>query len=524
MSPGRAARTEPAHSLLYQPAALPPVAAPHDIPALLAAITSSLDYPLNVRQADAFTRSFESRLSILWGPPGTGKTTALAAIVLGWLEEAAQRERPVIIGIGSSTWQAIDNLLDKAVQVVDGMRERNPTWPEVQFARVRGDHSSPGRNPRVLDVPRRSPAAARLVAQLERGETSFIVAGTWKQLSELATAQRADEKPLACWFDLLLIDEASQVKVAYAAAYFLLMKENGNVVLAGDHRQLGPIYTFEVQDSMSGLLDCIFTFARETHRVPETALVENYRTNVEIADWPRQRFYPEYEAVMPRDRLPISLPEGEPPGWPSSIPWSHVWLRLLDPALPVVAIRYPAQTYTLSNPFEAQVVAALAHLYRAALGDGQNAAHFWRHRLGIVTPHRAQVANIRNLLLEGTTRFADAWPVVATVDGFQGQERDMIAASYAVADPDFIRAEEKFILDPRRFNVTLTRARYKFLLVISDALMEHLPADKDTATNAAYLQLFVQQYCDSVDERIEVPYLENGVQRTMQCRLRGHVR
>ena len=115
----------------------------------------------------------------------------------------------------------------------------------------------------------------------------------------------------------------------------------------------------------------------------------------------------------------------------------------------------------------------------------------------------------------------DPPPFVDTVDRFQGQERDLMIASYVVADRDFVAAEEAFILNPRRFNVTLTRARSKFIMFVSDAILQHLPADADVARDAAHLQLFAENYCTTIDEEIELPYFDGGRLTTMRCRLRG---
>lgn len=52
----------------------------------------------------------------------------------------------------------------------------------------------------------------------------------------------------------MLIDEASQVMVSHAAGYFLLLKENANIVLAGDDKQLGPIIGFQMENTNDGLL------------------------------------------------------------------------------------------------------------------------------------------------------------------------------------------------------------------------------------------------------------------------------
>src|SRR5205085_9918495 len=132
----------------------------------------------------------------------------------------------------------------------------------------------------------------------------------------------------------------------------------------------GPIYPFAVEETRQGLFDCIFSHAREAHGLRPVALERNYRTNDEISSWPRQRFYPEaYVAHFPSRRLPLRLPSGTsaPPGWPARLPWSPDLIRILDPDVPVAVVRYPAASYTLSNPFEAQAVAALACLYRLCL-------------------------------------------------------------------------------------------------------------------------------------------------------------
>ncbi|MFY4842817.1 AAA domain-containing protein, partial [Aliarcobacter butzleri] len=80
---------------------------------------------------------------------------------------------------------------------------------------------------------------------------------------------------------------------------------------------------------------------------------------------------------------------------------------------------------------------------------------------------------------------------INTVDKYQGDERDFILASYAVSDKDFISSEEDFILSARRFNVTLTRARKKFILLISKSLIEYLSDDIDIAKEGSSLQMFV---------------------------------
>jgi hypothetical protein len=450
-------------------------------------------------------------------------------MILGWLEKAWEGRSPVAVVVGASNYNAIDNVLCEVADLLDRRRSSSGDPPmNVRLARVRSDATLPPGDDRIEDLARDTEAARSLGRDLLAPNGCHVIGGTWMQLGKLAESVMDDEQPVARWFDLLVIDEASQVEVSTAAAYLLLLKSEGHVVLAGDHRQLGPIYRFKMDDSAGGLFDCIFSYMQETHGVQPVMLEKNYRTNVEIGDWPKLRFYSEgYEAFHPRRRLQIDLPKGglEPiAGWPAALPWNPEYLRILDPDLPVAVVTYDARTYTLSNPFEAQIVAALSFLYRNALiegghygGDGD----FWNERLSIVTPHRAQMATIRNVLLEAAGMPVDPPPFVDTVDRVQGQERDLIIASYAVADRDFVRSEESFILDPRRFNVTLTRAKSKFVMLVSDALIQHLPSDAQVARDAAHLQLFVENYCSSIDEQLDLRYSDNGVEVPMRCRLRG---
>ncbi|KUG17987.1 hypothetical protein ASZ90_012301 [hydrocarbon metagenome] len=520
---------EPAHSLMYGPNQLPIVRGQVEAYNLLIQISRYMEHEFNTRQKEAFCESINKRISLIWGPPGTGKTAVLSGIILGWIENAWENDESVIIGIGANNYNAIDNVLSGVIDLLAQRRIRLGADPgSIRVTRVRSSAAQPPKDSRIEDVIRGSEDARSLVNEIQSSsENALVIGGTWTQLGRMAESLTGDS-PNAKWFDLLVIDEASQLPVSHAAAYFLLLKENGHVVLAGDHRQLGPIYSFKMNNSTQGLFDCIFSYMQETHGITPVAFECNYRMNTEISGWPRDRFYTEgYEAYFPSRKLEITLPKptGKPPCyWPSQLPWSDHFLRILDPDMPVVVISYGTHTSTLSNPFEAQMVASLSLLYKRTLDESYKTLtdkHFWSECLGIVTPHRAQMSTIRNLLISAAGMPLDPSPFVDTVDRFQGLEREMIIASYVVADRDFVAAEEEFILEPRRFNVSLTRSRRKFIMFISDAILQHLPFDEDVARKAAHLQLFAEQYCDSVNEHIDLPYLDVEQANYMECFFRG---
>src|SRR5438128_8144408 len=149
-------RIEPAHSLLYEPESLAQVESIPDTDNLLQAVASSLKNPFNDRQREAFASSFTERILLLWGPPGTGKTTVLAGMILGWLERACSTGKPVCIGIGASNYNAIDNVLVEVIELVERrIQQSGGVLLPVTVARVRSDHSHASRDERLIDHQRR---------------------------------------------------------------------------------------------------------------------------------------------------------------------------------------------------------------------------------------------------------------------------------------------------------------------------------------------------------------------------------
>lgn len=102
---------------------------------------------------------------------------------------------------------------------------------------------------------------------------------------------------------------------------------------------------------------------------------------------------------------------------------------------------------------------------------------FWREAVGVVTPHRAQQGLIVTRLLQvfnATGPMADyIREAVDTVERFQGQQRDVIIASYTLGDPDQIAEEEEFLMSLNRFNVIASRARAKLVLLVSQEVIGH---------------------------------------------------
>jgi hypothetical protein len=113
-------------------------------------------------------------------------------------------------------------------------------------------------------------------------------------------------------------------------------------------------------------------------------------------------------------------------------------------------------------------------------GDQQSGPSF-----GVVTPHNAQRGALDLLLNDEMT--------ANTVEKYQGDERDVIAVSATVSDPNFARREERFILNPNRLLVAISRSRLLTVVVCSSSLFEVAPKDTEQLENGpVWARLFVQ--------------------------------
>jgi DNA replication ATP-dependent helicase Dna2 len=203
--------------------------------------------------------------------------------------------------------------------------------------------------------------------------------------------------------------------------------------------------------------------------------------------------------------IPASAPVLAPPvGWPGSINWDPAFLTVADPDHPVMCITYPEGVAGQWNQFEADLTVGLSSLIATHLQQhiaNQSSNWLWREGLGIVTPHRAQRALITAGLHSAFSGYDPALidAAVDTVERFQGQERWVILASYAVGDPDVVEDEAEFLQNLNRFNVLATRAKAKVAVMVSDELLNHIASDIDVIRSSRLLKSFADTYCSQTE-------------------------
>lgn len=496
---------------------------------------------LNEAQWRAWTEALSRRLTRVWGPPGTGKSRVAAAVVLGAVVDAVCREQPLRVLVCASTYRAMDNVL----QSVFGRLAEWGMNRQVGLARLHSHFQEPSAEYPAglgIEVNQRAPSDRLLNLRkwLTRKRGTVVVGSTPGQIHNLMIASRTAGKPAPAQqelFDLILIDEASQMDVMSAILPLCALAEGGSVVLAGDSRQLPPIHKAEAPLGLEPLVGSIDRFLEEVHDIAHVMLEENYRSNAEIVAFGRHAGYGErLRPVVPDLRLgyAAALPADRPSDWPAELFWTPAWADVLDPKRPAACFVYADGRSSQWNAFEADAVAAMAWLLYGRLAPPSAASSpdtaepynfdaFWSQGVGIVTPHRAQQGRIVDALQAAFTgtggdpkRIRDA---VDTVERFQGQQRDLIIASFALGDPDAIRDEEEFLLSWNRFNVMVSRARAKAVVLVTREVVDHLADDPRTLRRSVLLKRFVEIYCDHA-RPLTLGHIHNGVPRPVTGALR----
>jgi hypothetical protein len=475
-------------------------------------------------------------------------------VILGAVLHANAENRPLRLLIGANTYTAVDNVLlhvdtDLAALLPhDSYRlcRVQSTWA-TQPDKPAQDH--PDVNNITLNTRQPSPQALVLLDELQDPSATLILGTVSQQVHNLSVAGKAkkDRKPadtVRSWFDLIILDEASQMDVASSTLVFSKLAPGGSCVLAGDDLQLPPIQPAEPPKDLEDVVGSAYNYFRRHHNIQPNALDVNYRSNSTIVEFTRLAGYSrELRSHSPelRIRLLNSLPAAQPPEWPDRLYWSPHWEEFLDPGFPAVSFVYEDRLSSQVNDFEAETIAALLWLLRGRMADQLDnerqadgtvreglkrpytPEQFWERAVGVVTPHRAQMAKIVARLQE----VFDEDPAegiraaVDTVERFQGQQRDVIIASFGLGDPDLIGAEDEFLYNLNRFNVLTSRARAKLIVLVSRSVLEHLSDDVDVLADSRLLKLFAETYCLDPQE-FELGYYRQAqlVMRSGQLRRR----
>ena len=429
--------------------------------------TGPVRFPwLNVSQEKAVNQVLCAKeVAVVHGPPGTGKTTTLVEAVY----ETLHRENQVMVSAQSNTavdWIA-EKLVDRGIPV---LRIGNPTrvndkmlaftyerrfeahsdYPELWQIRktireMTGRLRKSGREDRERLHNQLTKLRVRATGLEIRIDTELFTEARVIACTLVGAASRVLERKR---FSSLFIDEAAQ---AIEAACWIAISRADRVILAGDHCQLPP--TIKCIEAARGGLGRTLLEKVVLHKPETVSLLKiQYRMHEDIMRFPSRWFYHDELEAAPEVKYRGILDFDTPVSW---IDTSE--LDLQEKAV--------AEGTGRLNTGEAELLIRELKNYMERIGIRRILEE--HIDFGVISPYRAQVHYLRHLLKkEPFFRPCRRLITVHTVDGFQGQERDVIMIS-------LVRANEKgqigFLRDLRRMNVAITRARMK-LLILGEAV------------------------------------------------------
>lgn len=470
-------------------------------------------------QRGAFRRILENRLTLVWGPPGTGKTYFLARAILCLAAASRGRGRPLRVAVAAFTHAAVENLL----------AEVRTLAPETG---LQGDlHLC-----KLEKVT--SPRGEGLACVLGEGLGELDHRGLLAVGATVYAFQRARGTGLGP-ADLLVVDEASQMRFGELGLVLPSLRPGGRLVLAGDDLQLPPIVKGSYppgEDGLPGLHDSLFARLRATAPVGAVhQLEENWRMNATLSGFPADSLYGEgfrpATAAIAGHRLRLAP---RPGGSPDPGEEGRLLDWLLDPDWPLVVGILEKVRAAAENPLEAALTSLLAlELRRRLVLPGDDAPlpetaegdrDFWLRGLFIVIPHHVQIRAVRRCLAE-----AREWrhpPFVDTVDTMQGQQCQAVIVGYGVADPETALAEAGFIYSRNRLNVATTRARAKCVVLLPRPLLEpshDLLQVDEAAAGLGHMDALVRFAADhGQTARFDLPFLPGGAGKALTAH-RAHL-
>ncbi len=439
------------------------------------------DPKLNRWQREAVRRALAAKdVSLVHGPPGTGKTTVLVEII----RQSAARGERVLATAPSNI--AVDNMLEKLLPrdgeeegFLGGLRVVRLGHPARTLESLRHGtlRYQAAEDPQYVAVQEMDAWRERLARKLartgrgrivgrEKGETHRELKRLWREARkiELAVTRRLalsaqvvlsthggiTEHILRGEFERVILDEASQ---ATEPLSWIPLLKGKKAVFAGDAHQLPPTL-YSVDAAREGL--SVTLFERLKGLLPsglQTLLRVQYRMHETVMGFSSRMFYDgkliaddsvRRHRACDLDGVEASDLTEEP-------------LVFVDTAGTGYDESFNELLRSRENRGEAELAARIA---RQLLDAGLEPED-----LAVLTPYVAQVKMLKPLLRVPRLE-------IGTVDGFQGREKEVTVISLVRSNE---RGEVGFLADTRRMNVAVTRARRGLIVIGDSATIAHHP-------------------------------------------------
>lgn len=406
-------------------------------------------------QMSAVLDGLNSTVQLMQGPPGTGKTVTA---VLATLVRAHGKGAGGTTIVATNTHYAIDRF----------MEEMDVQLAPVQAALRKNGQST--MNVMAVHLKRNEvdPQMVKNVLGASQGK-HLLIGGTigdvlkFAQYSEKAMRNMGYDPGFLV--DELVIDEASMMAFPFMVALATLLRPDGRMLLAGDHRQLSPIFRhkweeedrppvikyhphYSAYDAVAAIAD---SMSDPDGRVVRSALETTYRLPWEVREIISGVY--EDDDIALKGAKPRTVRDVRP--YPQM--WSTIWQEG-----GVYLLVHDEQQSKYHNELEAEIIEKVL-----SAGDLEERS------VAVMTPHRAQ----RTLLKDRLARFSGKVDIIDTVEKLQGGERPTVLVSGTQSDPSSIANAADFILNLNRSNVIFSRSQDRLVVVCSRSLLDSVPAD-----------------------------------------------
>lgn len=454
------------------------------------------------KKQQSFITETDSQISMLQGPPGTGKTSgALAPALLSRAFSFDKTRTDPLVGLVSGPSNtAVKEVIDDVDDLLTQIKDVYPKFAErVSLVRLVGnDEDNPYDNCEYINMSETSAEKSNLFRQIEKqksivNETDgeeykhtivFTTSYRHKQLfDQFGGAVKTINKGKT-YFDLLAVDEASMLRLPEFVNLGSFLNHDAQILVSGDHRQMPPVLKHdweretrrtvkEIGPYLSTLNYLRYLDKNETVEhtdeyvdeiqaekqasIPMARLERTYRCHKCVTGFLREYLYDKYDGINyhSEETDVIDTPKSTTDGVDSA----------LRPDGPLTLIIHDDLTNNQSSYTEVDMIEALTNPMADVLNTSREDSP-----IGVVTPHNAQKGLLNNRLPS---------PLIDTVERFQGGDKQSIIVSATVSDPDFLKTEEEFILNPNRLNVAMSRMEEKLIVIAARSIFRLTPQEPE---------------------------------------------
>lgn len=427
-----------------------------------------------------------NELAIVHGPPGTGKTTTLVQAIKALFQRDRQK---ILVTAPSNT--AVDLLSEKlSEQGLNVLRVGNPARVSERLLALTLD-SRMAEHSATKEIRRLKKQAVeyrnlahkykRNFGKAEREQRKALFDEAHRIMKEVGNTEQYIIDDLVAraqvvtatlvganhytvrnlTYDTVVIDEAGQ---ALEPACWIPVLKAKRIILAGDHQQLPPTVKSD-KAAREGLGITLLEKCVHLHPEAVTLLEEQYRMHTTIMGYSSAVFYDNrlqaHASVAGHLLFPVDRP-----------------LAFIDTA--GCGFEEKSHSTSITNPEEAAFLLKLLMQQAEVLTQYYTPESF--PSIAVISPYKQQVELLKELLQHAPRLQVYREKIsVNTIDGFQGQERDVVYISLVRSNAEGVIG---FLSDTRRMNVAMTRARKKLVVIGDSATLSGLPFYADFITYA----------------------------------------